>query len=200
MHSLYYRRRSCRTRIENGAERKRKKEKTTKVRRPIIPLHIHILLLTLSFLFFFLSLSFSVLPAGGNLTKLCANSENLALVGPFATNVSSNEARVGCPIPTSWVWDREKKKKKNITDIEKIIIKTTAGNSYWCYLQWLRIIQNHYLWGIFENEKNNDIFSEFCLFLIYKMYFYWFDFSSPYKNGYIRFSTEFYRWKCYCIK
>jgi hypothetical protein len=53
VHSLYYRRRSCRTRIENGAERKRKKEKTTKVRRPIIPLHIHISLLTLSFLFFF---------------------------------------------------------------------------------------------------------------------------------------------------
>ena len=35
------------------------------------------------------------------LGKLCANRENLALVGPFTTNVSSNEARVGCPIPTS---------------------------------------------------------------------------------------------------
>jgi len=52
LHSLYYRRRSCRTPIENCAERKRKKEKKTKIYRPIIPLHIHILLLTLSFLFF----------------------------------------------------------------------------------------------------------------------------------------------------
>ena len=101
LHSLYYRRRSCRSAMENSAERKRKKEKKTKSHRPIIPLHIDVSLLTASFLFFLLSLSFSVLPAGGNLTKLCANSENLALVGPFATNVSSNEARVGCPIPTS---------------------------------------------------------------------------------------------------
>jgi len=99
---------------ESNRTQEKKEEKNgklSKFHRPIAHSHIYISLLTLTYSFFS-SLSFSVLTAGGNLTKLCANSENLALVGPFATNVSSNEARVGCPIPTSWVWDREKKEEE----------------------------------------------------------------------------------------
>ena len=108
--SFYHRRTtSCLARtklttpMENCTEWKKKKndEGRQNIATNYACAHTHVVYRLLRRLFFPRSFSFSVLLAGGNLSKLCANRENLALVGPFTTNVSSNKARVGCPIPTS---------------------------------------------------------------------------------------------------